>query len=100
MLLGVGKLQYAKVRFVIKCHHAIIYVHCSLVVSCGSLLAPINGSIIITEMTFGVLANFTCDEGFSLIGSLSHQCQANCNWNGNDTSCKRMFENREFYSNL
>ena len=59
-----------------------------LVVSYGSLSAPINGSIIITEVTFGVLANFTRDESFNLIGSWSRQCQSNVNWSGNHTFCK------------
>ena len=59
-----------------------------LVVSCSSLSAPINGSIIITEVTFGALANFTCDKSFNLIGSWSHQCQGNVNWSVNHTSCK------------
>ena len=67
-----------------------------LVVSCGSLSSPTNGSITITEVTFGALANFTCDEGFNLIGSSSRQCQANGNWSGNDTSCESMLENSDF----
>ena len=51
-----------------------------LVVSCGSLSSPTNGSVTITEVTFGALANFTC------------QCLANGNWSGNDTSCESMLE--------
>ena len=67
-----------------------------LVVSCGSLSSPTNGSITITEVTFGALANFTCDEGFNLIGSSSRQCLANGNWSGNDTSCESMLEKSDF----
>ena len=67
-----------------------------LVVSCGSLSSPTNGSVTITEVTFGALANFTCDEGFNLIGSSSRQCQANGNWSGNDTSCESMLKNSDF----
>ena len=69
------------------CYHS---VHFSLVVSCGSLSAPTDGTIQISEVTFGALANFVCDEGFNLIGSSSRQCQANGNWSGNDTSCESM----------
>ena len=57
------------------------------VVDCGPLAAPMNGSIIISETTFGSISTFMCNEGFNQSGSSIRQCEANGNWSGIDTVC-------------
>ena len=57
------------------------------VVDCGLLPAPINGSIMISETTFGSVSAFMCNKGFNQSGSSIRQCEANGNWSGIDTVC-------------
>ena len=61
-----------------------------LVVDCGSLPAPVNGSIDISETTFGSVSTFTCDEGFNQSGSSLRECEATGDWSGSDTVCTSM----------
>ena len=58
-----------------------------IVVDCGLLPSPDNGTIIISETTFESVSTFSCNEGFNQSGSLLRTCQANGEWSGNDTIC-------------
>ncbi|XP_052786198.1 sushi, von Willebrand factor type A, EGF and pentraxin domain-containing protein 1-like [Mya arenaria] len=60
---------------------------CTLV-DCGSVTAPVNGSVVLSGgTTYGEVANFTCDDGFVITGSDSIRCNASGLWNASTPTC-------------
>ncbi|XP_068694975.1 sushi, von Willebrand factor type A, EGF and pentraxin domain-containing protein 1-like isoform X1 [Montipora foliosa] len=57
-------------------------------VDCGRLPAPVNGTIHGEQSTYPSTLQFTCNEGFSLHGPVSRNCQANGTWSGTKTNCQ------------
>ena len=57
-------------------------------VDCGNLTDISNGSVSLTETTFGSIATYSCDEEFGLQGSSERVCEAMGQWNGSEPSCK------------
>ncbi|XP_054992155.1 CUB and sushi domain-containing protein 1 isoform X1 [Sorex araneus] len=57
------------------------------VISCGRLSSPPNGNKIGTLTVFGATAIFTCNTGYTLVGSHVRQCLANGLWGGSETRC-------------
>ncbi|KAM6977905.1 CUB and sushi domain-containing protein 1-like [Aplochiton taeniatus] len=56
-------------------------------ISCGELPSPPFGSKLGTLTTFGATAIFTCNHGYTLVGSHVRECGANGLWSGTDTRC-------------
>jgi len=59
-------------------------------VDCGSLVVPLNGSMVGSKTVFPNSIVFSCDEGFDLIGSSRRTCRSNGTWSGNTTKCEGM----------
>ena len=59
---------------------------------CGDLLAPINGSVTLNGTVEGSIANYTCNEGFSLDGPVVRMCGSNGMWSGSTPQCEGEFE--------
>nr|XP_033792232.1 CUB and sushi domain-containing protein 1 [Geotrypetes seraphini] len=57
------------------------------VVSCGDLPSPPNGNKIGTLMVYGATTIFTCNTGYTLVGSHVRECLANGLWSGTETLC-------------
>ncbi|XP_078301352.1 CUB and sushi domain-containing protein 1 isoform X1 [Panthera onca] len=57
------------------------------VISCGSLSFPPNGNKIGTLTVYGATAIFTCNTGYTLVGSHVRECLANGLWSGSETRC-------------
>ncbi|XP_064225865.1 CUB and sushi domain-containing protein 1 [Aotus nancymaae] len=57
------------------------------VISCGSLSFPPNGNKIGTLTVYGSTAIFTCNTGYTLVGSHVRECLANGLWSGTETRC-------------
>ncbi|XP_032960426.1 CUB and sushi domain-containing protein 1 [Rhinolophus ferrumequinum] len=57
------------------------------VISCGSLAFPPNGNKIGTLTVYGATAIFTCNTGYTLVGSHVRECLANGLWSGAETRC-------------
>ncbi|XP_012879669.1 PREDICTED: CUB and sushi domain-containing protein 1-like [Dipodomys ordii] len=57
------------------------------VISCGSLSSPPNGNKIGTLTMYGATAIFTCNTGYTLVGSHARECLANGLWSGPETRC-------------
>ena len=56
-------------------------------VDCGTLSAPTNGEIILSGTTFGFTATYSCNKGFTAVGSLTRICQINSLWSGQEPTC-------------
>ena len=61
------------------------------VVDCGALTDPANGQVSHTAgTTFGETATYSCDAGYSLVGSSTRMCQATGMWSGRAPTCQGM----------
>ncbi|KAL7980566.1 hypothetical protein Chor_001720, partial [Crotalus horridus] len=58
-----------------------------LVISCGDLPVPPNGNRIGTLTTYGATAIFSCNSGYTLVGSRVRECMANGLWSGLEVTC-------------
>ena len=63
-------------------------------IDCGNLTAPEDGQITFTpgvvtaiETGLDAVANYTCSEGYSLVGEALRTCQANEEWDGTEPNC-------------
>ncbi|XP_069583000.1 CUB and sushi domain-containing protein 1 [Ranitomeya imitator] len=57
------------------------------VISCGDLPTPPNGNRIGTLNVYGATTIFTCNTGYTLVGSHVRECLANGLWSGTETRC-------------
>ena len=58
-------------------------------VSCGQLVNQSNGRVDTSAGTsFGVVARYSCDTGYTLIGPAERTCQADGRWNGSVPRCE------------
>ncbi|XP_061452290.1 CUB and sushi domain-containing protein 2 isoform X5 [Rhineura floridana] len=57
------------------------------IISCGDLPVPPNGNRIGTLTTYGATAIFSCNTGYTLVGSLVRECMANGLWSGLEVTC-------------
>ena len=64
------------------------YLISAIAVNCGALTAPNGGSVTVKSTTFGAIATYSCNKGFTLIGQSQIQCQANGQWSGPAPSCQ------------
>ena len=55
---------------------------------CGKLPFPMNGSVFGSQTTFPNKLQFSCDNGFDLIGSTVRRCEADGMWSGQQTACQ------------
>jgi len=66
----------------------------SVVIDCGPLSDPINGTVEFTISTIlGSQAFYRCMEGFLLNGNGVRMCQENGTWTGSDPTCERELQN-------
>ena len=47
----------------------------------------VNGGSGTATSTYGAVANFTCDDGYTLTGAISRECMANGNWSAGAVNC-------------
>ncbi len=57
------------------------------VFDCGALSSPENGTVLHPETTFGFVATYSCEEGFSLTGPGERTCMNLGIWSGEDPQC-------------
>lgn len=57
------------------------------VISCGDLPTPPNGNKIGTLTSYGATAIFSCNTGYTLVGSRVRECMANGLWSGAEVKC-------------
>ena len=59
-------------------------------IDCGDLDEPSNGQVTLTGTTFGSMATYECDSGFTLVGNQVRTCQDDGNWSGTEPVCDGM----------
>nr|XP_015204236.1 PREDICTED: CUB and sushi domain-containing protein 2 isoform X1 [Lepisosteus oculatus] len=57
------------------------------IISCGEVSTPVNGNKIGTLTVYGATAIFSCNTGFTLVGSRVRECMANGLWSGTPVQC-------------
>lgn len=57
-------------------------------VQCEELSQINNGQTLVTDRTFGSVAEFRCDEGFRLHGSARRECRSDGKWSENEPYCQ------------
>ena len=60
-----------------------------VVIDCGSLEAPRNGSVTFFSTTYSSVANISCDDGYILIGENTSTCTQSGVWSNPDSECRR-----------
>ena len=65
----------------------IYYYFFSADVTCPSLPHPANGVVLLTNLTEGSLATYSCNEGFGLAGDRGRICQSDGMWSGEAATC-------------
>ena len=63
----------------------------STAVNCDTLTNPANGQVTHTGgTTFGQTATYSCNTGYTLVGSSARTCQATGVWSGSAPTCQGM----------
>lgn len=57
------------------------------VITCGDLGTPPNGNKIGTLTVYGATAIFSCNTGYTLVGSRVRECMSNGLWSGTQVQC-------------
>ncbi|KAJ8334650.1 hypothetical protein SKAU_G00402890, partial [Synaphobranchus kaupii] len=57
------------------------------IISCGELGTPPNGNKIGTLTVYGATAIFSCNTGYTLVGSRVRECMSNGLWSGTQVQC-------------
>ena len=56
---------------------------------CPRLEPPNDGSVLYSDRIVGSEAQYSCNEGFSLVGDASVICQSDGTWSGEEPICQR-----------
>ena len=56
-------------------------------IDCGYLDAPENGTVSVSGTTYNLVATYSCDPGYGLIGDAMRTCLATGNWSGSEPTC-------------
>ena len=56
---------------------------------CGNLHDPDHGDVDFNSTVFRSKATYSCEDGYFLIGAEVRVCQADGEWSGNASVCKR-----------
>ena len=57
-------------------------------IDCGRLSSPENGAVTFRSTTFGSRADYSCNDGFLLLGLSSRMCMENGSWSGEAPVCE------------
>lgn len=66
----------------------ILLVMSYIAVDCGALPEVQNGRAATSETVFQSVANYSCDNGYNLVGVPSRTCESNAVWSGAEPECK------------
>ncbi|MBI5498035.1 MAG: choice-of-anchor D domain-containing protein [Deltaproteobacteria bacterium] len=58
-----------------------------VVAACNSLTSPSNGTVSAPTTTYGSIATYSCNTGYTMNGSSTRTCEAGGSWSGSAPSC-------------
>lgn len=88
LVLPLPGLMTSRKQFFTSCLFLSFLQH--IVVECGELSAPANGSVDLTNGTvFGSKVTYACNTGYILEGNGEQVCQANASWSGTQPTCQQ-----------
>ena len=58
------------------------------VIDCNSLPSPANGNVMQPSTTYMSVTEYSCNDGFDLVGNPTRSCQASGNWSGEQPMCE------------
>ena len=67
-----------------------LYTVASIIGSCGYLSSPSYGRVSVTTLGIRERATYTCNSGFSLVGSSTRTCLSEGSWSGSQPICNCM----------
>jgi len=70
---------------IVFCYDGSIY--SPIPVSCPSLLPPANGNTSLTSTGTVTMVTYTCDVGYTLVGSQTRNCKTSGAWTGAQPTC-------------
>ena len=104
---GVDRTQFVRVslfvcmfKWLYLCVHVHVHVNVNeelnyghhfcviLVVDCFNLTSPTNGQVSLDMTTFGAVANYSCNDGYILMGPNVRNCQSNGSWSEDIPVCQ------------
>ena len=62
-------------------------------IDCGDPGTPTNSQRSLSSTTYNSVVTYTCDVGYTLLGSNSRTCQSDGQWSGSVPQCNREFDN-------
>ena len=73
----------------ILCEASINYFGITLnIVMCPELPDPSNGAVVVSGLTVGSTASYTCDAGFELSENILRMCEVDGIWSGSEPLCE------------
>jgi hypothetical protein len=84
-IIRVGGAQTGGWEYVL--HNATFPYVCKKGYRCNSLNAPVNGYVNVHNFQVNATANFSCKNGFALIGNPNTICQSNSLWSSSPPTC-------------
>ena len=67
-----------------------LYFEALIIGTCGYLSSLRYGRVFVTNRDIGGRATYTCNSGFSLVGSSTRTCLSNGSWSGSQPICNCM----------
>ena len=94
VLSKILKLSYMLAKFFffdgLRQHFPVCY-HFVTARNCGHPGTPVHGNINSYVFTYGSTVEYTCNKGYTLVGSKQRVCQANQTWSGTSPQCTSRF---------
>ena len=69
------------------CMYVCMHVCVCVVIDCGELPTFLNGKVHVMNITYQSRVNFTCYDGYNLVGASSAVCLANKSWSDELPRC-------------
>ena len=66
-----------------------MFIFLILVDVCLPLVSPANGNVVVSGLTLGSQATYSCVAGYELVGTAVRECQVDGIWTGSAPSCRR-----------
>ena len=86
--------KYAMIVYSTPCIRALIALpnsFFSVAVNCGGLVSPANGQVTASTTTLDSTATYSCNNGYTLSGSATRNCQADATWSSTEPTCTRKY---------